>query len=49
MFVEVPTHGRITHEEHGPISLPAGHYRVVRQREYIPGAFGWSRTEGSRG
>nr|BFE70612.1 hypothetical protein GCM10020092_039130 [Actinoplanes digitatis] len=23
MFVEVPAHGRITHEEHGPISLPA--------------------------
>ena len=39
MFVAVPTHGRITHEEHGPISLPAGNYRVVRQREYIPGAF----------
>ncbi|GAA2700948.1 hypothetical protein [Actinoplanes palleronii] len=39
MFVEVPTHGRVSHEEHGPIALPAGHYRVVRQREYIPGAF----------
>ncbi|BEL02874.1 hypothetical protein Q0Z83_010650 [Actinoplanes sichuanensis] len=39
MFIEVPSHGRVTHEEHGPISLPAGHYRVVRQREYIPGAF----------
>src|SRR5690348_10992945 len=39
MFVEVPSHGRVTHEEHGPISLPAGHYRVVRQREYVPGSF----------
>ncbi|MBU2670871.1 hypothetical protein KOI35_45955 [Actinoplanes bogorensis] len=39
MFVEVPSYGRVTHEEHGPISLPAGHYRVVRQREYVPGSF----------
>lgn len=39
MFVDVPQHGRVTHEEHGPITLPAGLYRVVRQREYIPGAF----------
>ncbi|MEV0901731.1 hypothetical protein [Actinoplanes sp. NPDC049802] len=39
MFLEVPAHGRVTHEEHGPIPLPAGCYRVVRQREYIPGAF----------
>ncbi|WP_328472438.1 hypothetical protein OHA21_09905 [Actinoplanes sp. NBC_00393] len=39
MFVDVPEYGRVTHEEHGPISLPAGKYRVVRQREYIPGAF----------
>ncbi|GLY07695.1 MULTISPECIES: hypothetical protein [Actinoplanes] len=39
MFIHVPSHGRVSHEEHGPISLPAGHYRVTRQREYIPGAF----------
>ena len=39
MVVVVPSHGRVTDEEHGPISLPSGHYRVVRQREYIPGAF----------
>ena len=31
-------YGRLSHEEHGPIPLPAGYYRVVRQREYIPGA-----------
>jgi hypothetical protein len=24
----------LTHEEHAPIPLPAGAYRVVRQREY---------------
>jgi hypothetical protein len=39
MWMDVPAHGRVTHEEHGPISLPAGRYRVVRQREYIPGAY----------
>jgi hypothetical protein len=28
----------LTHEEHAPITLPRGAYRVVRQREYTPGA-----------
>lgn len=28
--------GVITHEEHHPIVLPAGTYRVTRQREYTP-------------
>lgn len=27
---------RIVHEEHGPISIPRGTYRVWRQREYSP-------------
>lgn len=27
---------RIVHEEHGPIELPQGLYRVWRQREYSP-------------
>ncbi|MBX9671620.1 MAG: hypothetical protein K2X93_28785 [Candidatus Obscuribacterales bacterium] len=26
----------LTHEEHGPISLPKGEYLVWRQREYSP-------------
>ncbi len=26
----------VTHEEHGPLSLPPGYYRVVHQREYDP-------------
>ncbi len=39
MFIDVPSHGRVTHEEHGPISLPAGRYRVIRQREYVPGSY----------
>ena len=38
MFLHVQGYGRITHEEHGPIPLPIGYYRVVRQREYVPGA-----------
>jgi hypothetical protein len=28
----------VTHEEHGPITLPRGTYRVWRQREYSPEA-----------
>jgi hypothetical protein len=28
----------LTHEEHAPITLPRGAYRVVRQREYTPNA-----------
>jgi hypothetical protein len=28
----------LEHEEHDPIPLPAGHYRVLRQREYTPAA-----------
>jgi hypothetical protein len=37
MFLHVKVYGRVGHEEHGPIPLPAGYYRVVRQREYLPG------------
>jgi hypothetical protein len=38
LFVEIVTSAQVVHEEHGAISLPAGKYRVVRQREYVPGA-----------
>ncbi|MFD7611526.1 hypothetical protein [Streptomyces sp. NPDC059828] len=38
MLLELPEGGRLVHEEHAPIALPKGWYRVVRQREYIPGA-----------
>jgi hypothetical protein len=38
MFLQVRVYGRLSHEEHGPIALPAGYYRVVRQREYVPGS-----------
>ncbi|UGT41619.1 hypothetical protein LTV02_37850 [Nocardia yamanashiensis] len=37
-LVELPEGGRLVHEEHAPIVLPKGWYRVVRQREYLPGA-----------
>jgi hypothetical protein len=38
LFLVVEGYGRIVHEEHGPIALAPGAYRVIRQREYIPGA-----------
>ncbi|MGW2559216.1 hypothetical protein ACWCXB_08230 [Streptomyces sp. NPDC001514] len=38
MLLHLPEGGRLVHEEHAPIPLPKGWYRVVRQREYIPGA-----------
>ena len=39
LFLIVRGHGRLSHEEHGPIGVPAGHYQVIRQREYVPGAW----------
>ena len=39
MFVEIVSRARLVHEEHGPITVPAGWYQVVRQREYVPGAY----------
>jgi hypothetical protein len=36
MLVEGDT--GLVHEEHGRIDLPAGNYRVTRQREYTPEA-----------
>ena len=38
MFLHVRGYGRVSHEEHAVVPLPAGYYRVVRQREYEPGA-----------
>jgi len=38
MFLHVRGYGRVSHEEHAAIPLPSGYYRVVRQREYEPGA-----------
>jgi hypothetical protein len=38
LFLLIEGYGRVGHEEHGPIALAAGAYRVIRQREYFPGA-----------
>lgn len=35
-FLDVKADARIVHEEHGPIELKQGTYRVWRQREYSP-------------
>lgn len=36
MFLELSVPAQLTHQEHATIDLPAGPYRVVRQREYSP-------------
>lgn len=37
MFLEITAAlGTLVHEEHGPIQLPQGVYRVWTQREYTP-------------
>jgi hypothetical protein len=43
-FLRIVTEARLTHEEHAAIVLPAGLYRVVRQREYV----GWEGFAGQR-
>jgi hypothetical protein len=47
MFVEVlADSARLVHDEHGPILLPRGVYRVWRQREYDPSLIGTFWTDG---
>ncbi|MEU8382471.1 hypothetical protein [Streptosporangium sp. NPDC048865] len=38
-FLHLPQGGRLVHEEHATISLPRGWFRIVRQREYVPGSY----------
>ncbi|WP_086729703.1 hypothetical protein [Streptomyces carpinensis] len=38
MLLHLPEGGRVVHEEHAPITLPKGWFRVIRQREYVPGS-----------
>lgn len=38
MLLHLPQGGRVVHEEHAVIPLPKGWFRVIRQREYLPGA-----------
>jgi hypothetical protein len=36
MFLKTIRDSVVSHQEHDPISIPAGTYRVTRQREYSP-------------
>ena len=36
MYLRVHTATEVTHQEHGPITLAPGDYRIGRQREYSP-------------
>lgn len=38
VFLRVTAPATLRHEEHHAIEIPAGQYRVVRQREYSPAA-----------
>ena len=35
-YLSLPKESTLDHEEHSTIVLPAGKYRVIRQREYHP-------------
>jgi hypothetical protein len=37
-FLSVKTQTAVEHQEHAPITLPPGDYRIRRQREYSPEA-----------
>lgn len=37
-FLTVKEETSIEHQEHAPITLTPGHYRILRQREYTPEA-----------
>nr|MDO8110103.1 hypothetical protein [Candidatus Sigynarchaeota archaeon] len=36
VFVAAEEGARLVHDEHGPIALIPGNYRMVRQREFVP-------------
>ncbi|WP_353946894.1 hypothetical protein ABII15_38235 [Streptomyces sp. HUAS MG91] len=38
LLLQLPDGGRVVHEEHAAIPLPKGWFRVIRQREYVPGS-----------
>ena len=38
LFVRVGSGASLLHEAHSPVPVPAGCYRVVRQRGYVPDA-----------
>ena len=43
-YLLVRSAAQLIHEEHAPIDLPPGAYRIVIQREYVPAPF---RTPGA--
>ncbi|MBI3929764.1 MAG: hypothetical protein HY319_29760 [Armatimonadetes bacterium] len=36
LYLEVRDRSTLTHEEHGPVTLPKGLYQVIQQREFAP-------------
>lgn len=36
IYIEILSHTELQHEEHAPVKLAPGYYRVRRQREYLP-------------
>lgn len=40
LFLTVERDATLVHDEHGPIVLEPGHYRVWKQREYVPASEG---------
>jgi hypothetical protein len=38
LLLHLPQGARVVHEEHAAIALPKGWFRVIRQREYVPGS-----------
>lgn len=38
LYLDLPVAARVIHEEHDAITLGAGIWLVIRQREYTPGA-----------
>ena len=43
LFLEIFATTRVIHEEHSPITLPPGNYRIWQQREYTPEAIQFIR------
>jgi hypothetical protein len=44
-YLAVKALARLVHDEHGPVELPAGNYRVIQQRRYDPGTGLWRRVQ----
>lgn len=36
LYVNAGAETKLVHDEHGPIEIPEGNYKVVRQREFVP-------------